>query len=392
MQPISTQSVLHHSLGKRLDLVEDVFHLSKHNELKELVIVGAQHILPSTLSMLQSFFDRGLSPGNVFLIGKCYSTDFQTYCQLKDLGVFVCPSSLEFDPSSSFDSFYASNIKLFANQFMSLLTRLGKMKTVVLDDGGELISQLNTINNDEIQMSCLEQTTSGYEKLKRLDLKMGVVNVARSHAKLKIESGIVAKTAVQAIYEKLFYTTLSPKNILIFGNGAIGGALADGLEGKFNVSLADITSEKSDKPYDYYLKNLSKFDLIIGCVGKTILYKDQIDMLNPGTTLISLSSSDREFDIVDMRSQSVFHSSCHADFECPNGVKVMNCGFPINFSGEASKVDIEEFELTRALLTLGILQAIELSNTSGFVPLNTQVQMALVKQYSKKYKMAALRG
>lgn len=392
MQPIYTQSVLQHSLGKRLDLVEDVFHLSKHNDLKELVIVGAQHILPSTLSMLQSFFDRGLSPNNVFLIGKCYSTDFQTYCQLKDLGVFVCPSSLEFDPSSSFDSFYASNIKLFANQFMSLLTRLGKMKTIVLDDGGELISQLNTINNDEIQMSCLEQTTSGYEKLKRLDLKMGVVNVARSHAKLKIESGIVAKTAVQAIYEKLFYTTLSPKNILIFGNGAIGGALADGLEGKFNVSLADITSEKSDKPYDYYLKNLSKFDLIIGCVGKTILFKDQIDMLTPGTTLISLSSSDREFDIVDMRSHSVSHSSCHADFECSNGVKVMNCGFPINFSGEASKVDIEEFELTRALLALGILQAIELSNTSGFVPLNTQVQMALVKQYSKKYKMAALRG
>jgi hypothetical protein len=87
----------------RLDLVEFVFSFNQIPDLENIVVIGAQHILPSTLSMFESFFDRGLSPKKVFLIGKCYSTDFATYCRFKNLGVYVCPTSLNFDASNSFD-------------------------------------------------------------------------------------------------------------------------------------------------------------------------------------------------------------------------------------------------------------------------------------------------
>lgn len=350
-------------------------------DLKNLMIVGAQHILPSTLLMLQSLFDRGLQCKNVFLIGKCYSTDINTYYSLKNLGVYVCNSSLVFEPSKSFDTTYENSIKLFTEHFLKNTTK--EIKTLVLDDGGQLIQQLSTKKHD-LYLTCIEQTTSGYEKIRQLDLDMGVINVARSRPKLDIESKIVVRTAIHAVRKKLLSIT-QPLNILILGNGAIGGALANGLEGSCNVSLADIKDEKSDKPYRYYMNNLHTFDVIIGCVGKQVLSKEQICLLNPGTTLISLSSSDREFDIVNERTFSAPHSHCHSDFECNNGVMVVNSGFPANFSGDTASVDIPEFELTRGLLISGIIQAYNLCGTKGIIPLSNHFEEEVTKYYIGKF-------
>ncbi|NGX40135.1 MAG: Adenosylhomocysteinase [Chlamydiae bacterium] len=370
----------------RLDLVESVFEFRQITTFENVVIIGAQHILPTTLSMLESFFDRGLQPDKVFLIGKCYSTDLQTYYQLRQLGVYVCPSSLTFHKNASFDSSYTQNTKSFIDRIIFNENLLKNQLIIVLDDGGEIIHYLNhhSLSHD-YKITAIEQTTSGFQKNKNLKLNMCVMNVARCKAKLKFESKIVVKTAIQAIYKRLLFGSIRSENILIVGNGAIGNALANALEGKFNVSLVDIDPKKSKIPYEEALKNLSRFDLIIGCVGKTILPREKIESLKPGTTLISLSSSDREFEIAKLRSKSNKISSCHDDFECSNGVKVLNCGFPINFSHEATEVDIEEFELTRSLLSLGILQAIELQTEKGFFPINENDQAQLIDQFIQKY-------
>lgn len=372
-------------LGDRLELVESVFSLKQAPNLKNISLIGAQHILPSTLTMLMSFFDRGLLPENVYLIGKCYSTDLYTYRQLKELGVYVCPTSLQFQKNQPFDLCYKESIKGFIKKFLRLRKDNGK-KLICVDDGGELISHLNLISKKHrLSLAGLEQTTSGYQKIEQLNLNMGVINVARSFAKIKIESKIVVKTAIQAIYDKVAENSICPKNTLIFGNGAIGGAMADALEENSNVFLADIDCKKSTGIYEDYLRNLSDFDLIIGCVGKTVLSLDKIRELREGSILISLSSSDREFDIVKPRSTCKGVLSCHDDFKCANGVAVFNCGFPINFSGDATKVDIEEFELTRALLALGILQACEVGSEKGILSLDKKTQSRLVEQFSNKY-------
>ncbi|MCB1073492.1 MAG: hypothetical protein KDK96_10400 [Chlamydiia bacterium] len=332
-----------------------------------------------------SFFDRGLLPENVYLIGKCYSTDLSTYHHLKEVGVYVCPTSLQFRKSLPFDYYYKKNTEAFVNNFLSL--KLNNKRLICIDDGGELITNLNQApKKHKLKLAALEQTTSGYEKIKKLDFKMGVVNVARSFAKIDIESKVVIRTAIQSLHERINKNSITARNVLIFGNGAIGGAMADALEGSANVFLADIDCNKSTGRYEDYLDNLSDFDLIIGCVGETVLSLDRINQLKRGTTLISLSSSDREFDIVKLRQSCKHLKSCHDDFRCANGVIVLNCGFPINFSGEADKVDIEEFELTRALLTLGILQACSLkTKEKGLIPLNMPIQTKLIEKFSSKY-------
>lgn len=384
MPPNALSKVQDYRPKERLDLVEFVFDLYHYHNLENVVLIGAQHILPSFLTMLQSFFDRGLSPENVFIIGKCYSTDLRTYNQLSSLGVHICPSSLEFRKDLSFDSHYGSNIKSFTKRIVRNNLTKGQL-VVVLDDGGELISYLNSCpERENFSLVGVEQTTSGYQKVKSLDLNISIINVARSYAKLQVESKIVAKTAVKEIFNRISSSAIQTKNILIFGNGAVGSALANAMGKKYNVSLTDINPEKADRPYEECLQNLPEFDLIIGCVGKTVLQLGEIQLLKKGTTLISLSSSDREFEILKLRNESRHIRSCHDDFES-NGIKVLNCGFPVNFSGDAKRVDINEFELTRSLLTLGILQALELRSEKGLFSLNESDQMKLIHQFIKKY-------
>lgn len=390
MQIIPKEKLKSSKIKDRLDLVETVFRIKQRTDLNKVILIGAQHILPSTLTMLQSFFDRGLHPDNVFLIGKCYSTDMQTLSKLRNLGVYVCRSSIEFDPSKPFDSLYTSNIKSFINKISPYLSKPNGTKIIVLDDGGELIAQMSRVSKKKgINIACVEQTTSGYEKLKKMSLNVGVINVARSKAKILFESKLVAKTAVQALNEKLRKMSCFPKKALIIGNGAIGQTLANALEGQCIVSLADICRKKSDKPYKSFFSHLSDFDIIIGCVGSKILSKRQIEDLKPGTLLMSLSSSDREFDIVEARKKLKNPVSCHVDFQCGNGVEVLNCGFPVNFSGNSEKVDIKEFELTRALLTTGILQTFELTTQKGLIALDEHIQLVLIREFSKKYKRIA---
>lgn len=369
---------------ERLDLVESIFEFKKTPDLENVVIIGAQHILPSTLTMLNSFFERGLSPSNVFLIGKCYSTDLATYNELKDIGVYVCPTSLYFNARASFDAYYSLNIQSFIHRILQQSPRLKKQLIVAIDDGGQLIMNLQQFQRKGFSIVGLEQTTSGYKKIQSLDLNFGVVNVARSRAKLEYESKLVAKTAVSELSRKLLEKRVKLETVLIFGNGAIGKAVANALEGQFNVYIADVKPENAEILDSENLQDLSDFDLILGCVGQKVLSLEKIKKLREGTILASLSSSDREFEIVKLRREVLGLVSCHDDFTW-NGINILNCGFPINFSGKSSDVDIAEFELTRSLLSLGILQAIESHSNKGLISLDESSQSKIIKKFSVKY-------
>ncbi|MCI5052297.1 MAG: hypothetical protein MRY21_04050 [Simkaniaceae bacterium] len=383
MQTFIQNNVFHavDATNDRLELVEFIFDSLKFESFEDVVIVGAQHILPSTLTMFQSFFDRGLSPRNLHLIGKCYSTDILTYQKFCDLGVNVSPSSMQFNPAEKFDSYYQKSVEKFAATL-----NIGNVpkKVVVLDDGGQLISYLNENPSDIHQVTCVEQTTAGYRKLIDMNLSIPVINVARANLKLEYESRVVAQTAVKALENRLQSLQLQPRSILILGNGAIGSAIANFLERDFELYITDTDPEKAIVPYEDCLARLREFDLIIGCVGEQVLSAEQIASLSPGTTLVSLSSSDREFDIVKYRSEITGLIDCHQDFLTSNGVYVVNCGFPINFGDDPAEVDINEFELTRALLTAGILQGISQDYSNGVFNL-INLENVLKNRYIEKY-------
>jgi len=370
---------------KLLPLVEAVFDQFEEISFEDVCIIGAQHILPTTLQMLSSFFSRGLDPSNVFLIGKCYSTDSLTFNRLINLGVNVCPSSHFFKKGFSFDEMYRKHIDSFLlNVKKHLLKMNSKFNTfIILDDGGTLIRKATAILDEEgTRIIGIEQTSAGYEELKTLKLKFPVINVARSKAKLQYESPIIAKTLAQQLYSRLSKPKTCNKRMLIVGNGAIGKAIYQTLKDDFKAQFYDCVSSKSSIKHENLRKELSQFDLIIGCTGTAFLKIEDYKYLKQGAILISASSSDREFSAYELQQRHSGSLKCHDDFEV-EGIKVINCGFPVNFGNDSSITDPPIFQFTRSLLTAAILTGIFKEYPCKLVPLDENLQDLIIEKFSE---------
>ena len=219
----------------------------------------------------------------------------------------------------------------------------------------------------------VEQTTSGYKLIGTLDIKFPVVNVARSIVKLEYEAPMVAKVAMQRILEKLRTLEIQLKNILIIGNGNIGSAFKPFFEGNYDLYYFDI----ADSPVYRLDPLLSEADLILGCTGTTSVPVVKHHLLKKGSVLASISSSDREFDSVFIRKKIPAYNRCHTDIK--GDIMLLNSGFPVNFNGGKNSVKPEKIQLIRALLTLGVLQASQISESQGLIDLDLAHQQRIKK-------------
>lgn len=59
--------------------------------LRGAVIVAVQHLLDTTRSLFVFLFEQGVRPEDVFLLGKCYSSNRNVFEQFQKDGVFVSP-------------------------------------------------------------------------------------------------------------------------------------------------------------------------------------------------------------------------------------------------------------------------------------------------------------
>ena len=364
-----------------LPLVESVCDLFNNIDFQDVFVVGAQHILPSTLEMLHSLMIRGLDPKNIALIGKCYSTDLPTYEQMKSLGIQVDSSSISFHQNISFDDQYKLDMQSFTMNVIKGLQQREEcfQKIIVLDDGGQLIDSLGFHMFDIFcDVVCVEQTTSGYKFLKKQKLRFPVINVARSDTKLKYESPIVAKTLVDQLITNPRLNIHSNMQALIVGYGAIGRAVYDSLISILMVDYVDETYADGTDGVDIVKEVINDYDLVIGCTGETILNFDDRIYLKKDVILVSASSSDREFAASEYRREFGDKLDCHSDFSV-QGITIVNSGFPANFSGNSALTDPPEFHLTRALLVAGILCGINFDYPNKIVDLNMSIQQKILE-------------
>lgn len=372
---------LNDSSTDTLPLVEAVFNDFKRVSLKNVCIIGAQHILPTTLQMLNSFFHRGLKPENVFLIGKCYSTDIETMEKMLSSGVYVCPSSFFFNKNCSFDAVYQKNISNFLNNFLHNQQLLNK-QLIILDDGGTLLTNAKPLlSKMRIKVKGIEQTTSGYEKLKKQIWDFPILNVARSRAKLEYESPLIASTLAQQVKLRLPPSKDRKEKMLIIGGGAIGQAIKNKFADQYAISIYDYDSSVSQLTKHEFNEMLGAWDVIVGCTGTTVLDEQDFVKLKDGCTLISASSSDREFSTHKLRAQFKGALRCHDDFRV-NGINVINCGFPVNFGTNAKITDPPDFQLTRALLTAAILSGLYRTHVSGLNSLEQDLQNLIIDGFT----------
>lgn len=371
-----------------LPLLDYLCKSKKNIDLSDVALVGAQHILETTRTMLDSLISKGLKPSNVSVLGKCYSTSFEVACEMEESGIYVSPYSTQFNSIQDYDTQYHTFIDKFGDYCFSRLKKNQDRfkKIILLDDGGFLIKKAQVFFEDHLNLVGIEQTSSGFHALKDTHLDFPVINVARSSAKLEYESPMIAQAIAKSIKKALEHKNLRLSKALIIGGGAIGRAIADRLKKTTEVKIFDVNPSLSSISSEEISEYLQHCDLIIGATGiKSSISNELLANTAKPVVVISASSSDREFDAVHLREGFNRSSNCHKDYEV-NNILLLNSGFPVNFYGGKHSVPPHLIQLTRSLLALAVFQGVEGEFRSGLIDLDPQWQELLLKEFQNLSK------
>jgi len=383
---------MHQSIEQRiqLPLLQQVRKSYPFANLEDAYVICAQHLLETSVTLFYNLFEMGLETCNLSVIGKCYSTNPSVYYDLKNIkGLDVCPTSQKFCPRQSFDNQYKKNMVRFLETRLKKILASGCRKLIIVDDGGELIHLINQGAKAKLfaagmQIIGIEQTSSGFTKLQKLSIGFPVINVARSDVKLHLEASLIADAIIKSIWAALDMIDLRPTKAFIFGNGVIGSKVQERLIPYYEIDSYDPMSNRSSIQ-EFESINFNQYNMIIGCSGSEVLNSSNFHLLAPETALISGSSSDREFCSVKLRRQIDHIADCHEHIHV-NGIYLINCGFPVNFSDNYNLVDDDRYQLTRALLLAGILQgSFQQDLSPGFIELNMDIQNMISQQFLLLY-------
>lgn len=311
------------------------FYNKQEHNVKDLYLVCCQHLLEPQLKMIELLIKFGFSPNRILVLEKVYSSNKEIVEELISLGVKVIRS--EFN-GNSFDKNHEKNCEYIFGIIPN------DAKSILIDDGAQLIKTFNDKNKEVL--FAVEQTSSGFRKLQNESLQFPVFNVARSNTKLIQESPLVAHHLYERMISYFNKYDLIKLKILVVGLGPIGESISEIFkENNFEVDGFDIKLGHSDlvnKIKDY------RPNVIIGATGNSVLNKDDIESLysDDPLYLISASSSDREFPVLQFRTKK---ESVHDDVIFKNIIFVNN-GFPFTFVGNRNEMLPIEIEKTICLL------------------------------------------
>jgi len=351
-------------------------------DLSKILLIASQHILESQRIMFEYLIEKGLKPSNIFLVGKCYSTNQKVLERFKQRGIYISLNSIKFESYLSFDKQFDSSTKELLNFVKNKVNIKDYERVVILGEGGSLLSQTSEIFEDTSNFVGIEQTSAGYEKLKNLKFKFPIINVARSKTKLKVESPMIADAGIKIMKRELKNLNLNPKKILILGSGAIGNALYKKLKSNYEVKRYDLNSKISDYEKENLKSILKDFDMVIGSTGKEIIDFSLYKYLKKDVVLVSISSSDREFSAVNLRKMHKKIKNCHKNIKVEN-INLLNCGFPINFDGDENSVAPKDIQITLSLIFSAICLAVKEPYGEGLIELDKNIQKKIANEFNK---------
>jgi S-adenosylhomocysteine hydrolase len=366
--------------NERLPLLDTASALFKDTNLEDTVVLAGQHLLGSNYTMFEYLFDKGLSPQNTFLLGKCYSTHREVLEQFQERGVQVHSGSTVYDSYRSFDESYTEEVKDFFKESLRAAKSICHKRIIVIDDGGYLLKETMNHSSSMNEIVGIEQTSSGYHAVKTNKLPFPIINVARSKAKLDYESPYIGELVTERFKIETEKINASPQNILVVGNGPIGTHVARTLSSSYETHQYDFHSSNSSQ--NSLLNHLlPSVDAIMGCTGRTILSPANYSFLKKGAILASASSSDREFSARDLRRQTQRNEDCHQTVQTEK-FTLLNSGFPITFFGARHCGTPQKMQLTRALMFSAVCQANQKSKEQKeLLSLDEKVQDILIEEY-----------
>lgn len=364
---------------KGLPLLNYTAELLGDLDFTDTLFVGCIHLLKANYFLIQKLIECGLRPGDIYLLGKVYSTSHQSASDISQLGVYIHPASEIFDSHKSFDEAHLNAISELIAEIKPKIEDGNYKKLIVVDDGGHLLDQVLKESFGSVSIKAVEWTSSGYNLLKDKAITFPIINMARSKAKLTLESPMIADAAIRWLKKYFGFLGNRVKKILVIGGGAIGSSIAAGLKNEHDVQVYDLVADSSDFYKERLTHILGDYDMVIGATGKPVLVADDYHFLKKGAILASISSSDREFSAVGLRRKVKLTNDSHKTIAVDN-VILLNAGFPITFDGSEVPVALEKIQLTIALAFASIAQALT-AEGNGFADLAAGTQQKIIDRY-----------
>lgn len=342
-------------------------------------ICGLQHILPSQEQLFGAIRESGIADGLPIVIGKLYSTVRNALPPENYLAHE--PLEIIYD-RGNFEGAFKASLKPFCERQGITVSQKSKQPVVILDDGGFVSGFLSTYF---LERGCpviiIEQTTSGLRYARTYSCP--VVSVASSVLKREVESVLIADSIVRAIIARSILPG-KHENWAIAGFGAVGAALCRALRAIHvrrvfvydrDAQLRLAASNEGFEVVEDARTLVEKADILFGCTGedfsKTVPRAD-VNRRKTDLVCASCGSSDFEFGswMVDTgetclhrrngRSGGNGFADVSAEF-ATGSFRILSGGFPINLDRRLKSDPVEDFVLTRMLVFVGILQALDLA-------------------------------
>lgn len=389
--------------------------------------VGLQHLMGSTATLVDALVRDRIAPPSICLLGKPYSTNRRVAEFLSSKGYDVHPSSHRQAIEEPHDEALERRVRAVLHTCMErfFAGRPGPTgRVVVIDDGGHAIASLHEPEFAAFlpHCVCVEQTRNGIRRLDHVDLRVPVINVAESTAKLEHESPLIAESVKIELFRELVAIESGGiplgRRALILGYGAIGRRVAARLHGcGFDVRVFDPSGLNASLAAQHgfeFAPDLREVlpwaSLVVGCTGTTSLDTAEYPLIPDGCILVSTSSSDIEFKAWQLRAAGESLGSPRAwqgraaregeltgswrgvRHPCFDLVRVRRAGatfyvvhggFPVNFIGTVDPIPPRLIQLTRALLYAGAVQASE-TEQPGLHPLREEWQKIVLEAYLRQ--------
>ena len=373
-------------MQNKMPLLELTDRFIKPVDWSNTLVIACQHLLESNFLYFEKLVAGGLLPKNLFMIGKSYSTCLSVVDDFRAIGAYVAPSSQRFDSHQSFNQQFHADIAEFFEHISSQVSFSTFDKVLIMDDGAELLIYAHQHIADLSNFAGVEQTSSGFHKLNAIEVRFPIVNVARSQAKLILESPFIAEAVIQNFERYLTDLDLHPKSILIAGSGYIGNCIYEQLKEHYFVQRYDIDKDKSDFDHTELDAMLPNFDVILSCAGTTVFLPSDYQYFKCGVILGSASSSDVEFSAVHLRKMAQQTTDVHADIRVPGPkgmIHLFNAGFPLNFDGSRQLIPLDKIQLTEALLYTALCLARTEEYAAGITEFDDEIQTILIEEFRK---------
>lgn len=418
-----TLSLLHKHLEQQYG-----HNLAQMPHVKKTAFVIVQHGFLNTGPMLEVLFKLGIESSQIFISTKPQTTSPRmreyltntfgdqhirfTYPDEKTR--FEDLTNQEYQDQSAMT--YGKLIEIIKRRMVHAAEGRKFNNIVACDEGGVVLGKLlEDPYFKEFNMIAVEHTNCGTRSDALFHLNIPYISMAKSYAKLKIESLLIAKAVFRALEPTLERLIDSRhKQIALVGLGNIGQGILTLLANKYeeNPDITIVVYDNNSAQYEWLtnkqlqagatenkwkkiliLDQLEARDenyidinaikqwasIFLGCTGVDIFEDCQQETLLEAlsdnlsdvleTYLFSCSSGKREFksilNLIDQKSEQEpdkVHTDSqkiiHYESESGKYLSVYNIGLPANFvPGDESSLTAEEAQLTNAIKLAAIIQA-----------------------------------